>query len=104
MGVALLGLALLLALRMARFRSQQVAALPAAALQVDAARVAETLAAALRLPTVSDAASFDGAQFLSLHRHLETSFPRVHARLEREVVSQYSLLYRWPGSDAALRP
>ncbi|NNL67948.1 MAG: M20/M25/M40 family metallo-hydrolase [Myxococcales bacterium] len=66
----------------------------------------ERLAAALRLETISpaDPADFRGEPFLALHRHLEESFPLVHERLEREIVSEYSLLYTWAGADAAAAP
>ena len=66
----------------------------------------EILATAIRLRTIStgESAGVDSAQFLALHRHLETSFPRVHAALRREVVNGLSLLYTWPGSDTALAP
>ena len=66
----------------------------------------ERFAAALRFETISyaDAADFRGEPFLALHRHLEESFPAVHAALEREIVNEYSLLYTWRGSDPAAPP
>ncbi len=65
----------------------------------------ERLAAALRFRTVShQEAPPDAEAFLGLHRFLRDSFPRVHATLEREVVADYSLLYRWPGRDRSLAP
>jgi carboxypeptidase PM20D1 len=66
----------------------------------------ENLAAAIRLETLShdDPSEFRGEPFLALHRLLETSYPRAHARLEREIVSDYSLLYTWRGSDPELAP
>lgn len=66
----------------------------------------QNLAAAIRLETISheDPAEFRAEPFLALHRLLEASYPRTHAKLEREVVADYSLLYTWRGSDAALAP
>ncbi len=77
-----------------------LAALPAAADPL------ERLAAALRLQTISyeDAADFRPEPFLALHRLLAESYPLVHAKLAREVVGKYSLLYTWRGSDASLPP
>jgi carboxypeptidase PM20D1 len=66
----------------------------------------ERFSGALRFPTIShqDASAFDPAPFLDLHGFLATAFPAVHRTLEREVVANYSLLYRWAGSDTALAP
>ena len=64
------------------------------------------LADAVRIPTVSYAVPAAGAPdpFPAFHRMLETSFPRLHAALRREVVGGDSLLYTWQGSDPALAP
>jgi len=71
-----------------------------------AARPEQSLAAALRLETISheDPAQFRGEPFLALHRMLEAAYPQAHARLAREVVADYSLLYTWRGSDPKLAP
>jgi carboxypeptidase PM20D1 len=81
-----------------------LAALPAQAAL--AAPPEENLAAALRLETVSheDSAAFRAEPFLALHRLLEGAYPHAHARLAREVVADYSLLYTWRGSDPSLAP
>ena len=39
-----------------------------------------------------------------MHAYLAEAFPKVQASLKREVVNDYSLLYTWTGSDAALPP
>jgi carboxypeptidase PM20D1 len=39
--------------------------------------------------------------FLAFHAHLQASFPRMHAALERHVVNSYSLLYLWRPRGAA---
>ena len=49
-------------------------------------------------------AAVEGAAFRALHAYLADSFPAVHARLDRETVSEYSLLYTWEGSDPAAKP
>ncbi len=79
---------------------------PGAGLVVDPDRVAGRLAEAIRCPTVShqDPAQFDSQPFADLRLAFERSFPRVHAALKREIVSEHSLLYTWEGSDASLRP
>ena len=39
----------------------------------------------------------DAGAFAGLHAYLARSYPRVHATLARETVSQHSLLYTWTG-------
>jgi carboxypeptidase PM20D1 len=84
-------------------KSLLVALTPAAAL---AAPPEVNLAAAMRLETISheSAAEFRGEPFLALHRFLEATYPETHAKLTREVVADYSLLYTWRGSDPKLAP
>jgi carboxypeptidase PM20D1 len=67
---------------------------------------AERLAGSLRIPTISreDPGALDSDAFRALHRHLETAFPLVHSRLDREAVNTHSLLYTWRGRDPSLRP
>lgn len=78
---------------------------PGEELTVDADAVADKLAGALRLETVTRPDAPPAREpLLALHDHLERSFPRVHATLTREVVADYSLLYTWRGSDPAARP
>jgi carboxypeptidase PM20D1 len=74
--------------------------------QVDNAKVAENLAASIRCKTVplDDKGTPDPEAFKQLHRMLEETYPLVHQRLKREVISGYSLLYTWQGSRADLEP
>lgn len=71
---------------------------------LEAEGLAHRLAGALRFPTVSyqDSARLDSGAFWALHAYLTTSFPRVHAQLQREVIGGLSLLYTWPGQDTTL--
>lgn len=89
-----------------RHGSRQIEAAPVAPLALDENAAAQRLAGAVRLRTIS----FDGGdgasagEFRKLHALLEQSFPRAHAALKREFVGELSLLYTWPGSDAAAKP
>jgi carboxypeptidase PM20D1 len=67
---------------------------------------AERLAGALRLATISheDPESFDGEIFRQFHTYLEETFLNVHSTLTWETVNEYSLLYRWAGTDPSLAP
>ena len=53
----------------------------------------------VRIPTVSrlDEADTDWEQFTRFIDALPALYPLVHARLDRELVCGYSMLYRWPG-------
>ncbi len=99
---ALAALAAVLGARAASMRSVQPAAEKADLVPVDAAAAAGRLAAALRFRTIShaDSSRDDVAAFRALREHLERSFPRVHATLEREVVGTGALLYTWRGSGS----
>ena len=107
----LLLLVAVLAVNTWRATSRQIAPAPVAPLKMDQAAAAERLAAAVRIPTISSPTDpqASAAEFEKMHRHLEQSFPRVHAQLRRERIGtpgqgDYALLYTWPGSDAQARP
>jgi len=63
----------------------------------------ERFQALLRFPTISrpDEATIDVAAFERFAAALPTLYPSLHASLEREVVADHSLLYRWRGSSDA---
>ena len=108
--LAVLGLVLLLVAAVAantlRQGSRQLQVAPAPALAVDEKAAAEHLAGAVRFQTIASREDPDanGAEFRKLHDYLRERYPRVHATLKREVVSGYSLLYTWPGSDPKAKP
>lgn len=66
--------------------------------------LAERLAGALRFRTVSAKGEFDPSIFQELHGYLKEHFPRVHESLEREIIGEGSLLYRWAGRDPKAQP
>lgn len=55
----------------------------------------------LRIPTVSrpDADELDAPAFASFRSTVESLYPTVHEVLERELVLEHTLLYRWPGAS-----
>ena len=79
---------------------------PAAEPDYDTQVIAEHLSAAVQIKTISwsPTAETEGNAFLAFHAFLETTFPTVHATLTREVINDYSLLYRWRGSDPDKTP
>ena len=103
---AVLLLAAAVAVNTVRKGSRQLSVPPLPPLAIDENAVAQRLAQAVRLKTVSSAsdAQLNADQFEALHALLEKQFPLVHARLKREVVGGLSLLYTWPGSDPQAKP
>lgn len=79
---------------------------PAEAHRIDKDPAVVRLAQAIRFETVAQAPGdpVDPQAFRDFHRFLEASYPLVHRALERETVNEFSLVYRWPGSDAAEKP
>jgi carboxypeptidase PM20D1 len=69
-------------------------------------QVFENLSKAIQFRTISfsEAAIPDSAEFLGFHRFLAETFPLTHASLSLEKISDYSLLYKWQGSDPSLKP
>ena len=80
-------------------RQMNVAAVQPVAL--DEARPAGRLAAAIRKQTIASAADPEQnkAQFLALHEQLAADYPLVHSTLQREIINETALLYRWQGRD-----
>jgi carboxypeptidase PM20D1 len=81
-------------------------AVASALVAVDETTAAARLSGAVRFATVSYAsgAPIDTAAFLGFHAFLATSFPKVHATLQRETVSGLSLVYTWKGRDTTAAP
>ena len=89
-----------------RFTGQPVVVYPVKDIKVDGAATAERLATAVRFKTIShqDSTEHDKGAYLALHAYLEQAFPRVHATLSKELVSELSLLFTWQGVRPELKP
>lgn len=68
--------------------------------------LAEGLAAALRIATVShaDASRVDTEAFDEFQRFLQQRFPLTFARIPHERIAGHSLLFRWAGTDPEAQP
>lgn len=88
--------------------SRQPAVEPVSEPMPDAAeqqRLAERLGRALTFETVSHGhGAVPEAALRGLHEYLVATFPGVHSTLKRETIGGFSLLYTWPGQDAAAKP
>ncbi len=84
--------------------AHEVEPLPQPPLLLDSAAIVQRFAASLRYRTIShqDTAQVEAAEFERFHAFLHQSFPEVHRQLQRERVSNYSVLYRWRGTDTTL--
>jgi len=67
-------------------------------------RAADNLSKAVRIRTVSGEEDPHEEEFKSFHTFLESAYPLVHNRLEKEVIGGASLLYTWQGKNRAARP
>ncbi len=61
---------------------------------------------ALGYKTISygDPEQLDSVQFIGFRKFLETTYPNFHSKLTREIVADYSLLYKWEGKNPELKP
>ncbi len=88
--------------RVARFRPDPHPVPPADDAGLDADAAAARLAELVRIPTVSsrDPAAVDRAAFARFRERLAELYPHTHRVLEREVLGEGALLYRWrSGTD-----
>ncbi len=66
----------------------------------------QNLSKAIQFQTISfsEDAIPDSTAFLGLHRFLNEAFPLTHTKLSLEKINNYSLLFKWEGSDPAKKP
>jgi carboxypeptidase PM20D1 len=78
----------------------------AAAVPFDVNAAAERLGEAVRFQTVSnqDPAENKAEEWARFQAWLQSSYPALHKAAQREVIGGGTLLYRWEGSDSALKP
>jgi carboxypeptidase PM20D1 len=73
---------------------------------IDETAAVQRFARSLTYPTIShdDRSNFDAAAFSGLIDYLQSAYPLVHQRMQRTVISGYSLVYHLPGSNPDLQP
>ncbi|MBA3013261.1 MAG: M20 family peptidase [Proteobacteria bacterium] len=89
-----------------RYKAETPSVSEVTLLLADETAPVERLAAAIRIKTISfeDETHMDTHAFVSFHRFLEDAFPAIHEQLDRNMIHDYSLLYKWEGSNPALKP
>ncbi|MES0874805.1 M20/M25/M40 family metallo-hydrolase [Sinimarinibacterium thermocellulolyticum] len=93
-------------LRTLALRPQPPLASAVERLPLDEVALADGLAQALRIRTISHAqdAPIDDAEFAAFHALLAQRFPRTFARLDVERIGAWSLLLHWRGEGDAAKP
>ncbi len=82
--------------------SKQIISNPAEKIIVED-KVLNNLASAIQLPTVS-AGVIDSTAFKNLDTLLQKTYPLIDSLLEREVVNDFSYIYKWSGLNPRLKP
>ena len=74
--------------------------------EVDRDRVVQRFQQAIQIETISRdyPAPVLPEPFLAFHDHLVDSFPGVHASAERTTINDYSLVYKFEGTQSDLKP
>lgn len=85
------------------FSSKQIKVEAIEPMQIADAAV-ERLAAAIKLPTLSDKEKIDTSVFRLLDTLIIKSYPLVDSFLEKERVNEFSYIFKWPGQNARLSP
>lgn len=103
--IAIVILASILLFNTFQLNSKQVAAEPLEKITISD-EVFQNLSKAIQFQTISysEDAIPDSAAFLGFHRFLEETFPLTHANLTLEKISDYSLIYKWEGTDPSKKP
>jgi len=85
--------------------SRQMEVAPVDPVQVDDAAL-ERLSLAIQFPTISYEGDVqpDSVAFTGFRKYLEVTFPLIDSMLTREIISGYSLLYTWFGTNSDLKP
>jgi carboxypeptidase PM20D1 len=102
--LAVLALVAVVLVRTLRAKPEQVSVPAPNLVTVDPGAV-NRFAAAVRVPTISNFGQpVDQAAMAQLRTLLETSFPRVHAAMTREVLPSGSLIFTWKGKYPSADP
>ncbi|NLO45260.1 MAG: M20/M25/M40 family metallo-hydrolase [Clostridiales bacterium] len=73
---------------------------------VNEARALANLSEAIRIPTISnpDKSLVDWSQFEKFRDFLDKSYPLITEKLEKEIITEASIIYRWKGKNPELLP
>lgn len=105
LGLALLVLIAIVLVKTFSFSSKQVPAGTIATVDFPD-DVFENFSKGIQYKTISfsEDAVPDSTAFYGFHRYLEETFPLTHAQLNLKKINEYSLLFKWEGTDNATKP
>ncbi len=80
--------------------------IPQVWIELDDAVAARHLSEAVRFKTVShqNSEDFEPGEFEGFIDWVVRSYPEVNEAMDLELLGDYTMLYRWPGSDTSLKP
>ncbi|MDT0621699.1 M20 family peptidase [Croceitalea vernalis] len=86
-------------------KSKQVSSIPIEKITIPDS-VFQNLSEAIKFETISfsEDAIPDSTAFNGFHQFLKKTYPLIHQNLNLEMISEYSLLYTWKGTDASKKP
>ncbi len=92
--------------RTLRFRDRSTAVEPIPAISIHETQIAHHLSEAVQIRSISkvDAADVDQQPFLAMRDWIEKTYPFLNSELERAVINEFSLLFKWKGTENKLDP
>jgi carboxypeptidase PM20D1 len=105
-GLLLLILVTIILIRTLMFSSDGQEDVDLVSVDVDTARVTQNMSDAITFKTIStgDTATQNYQPFIDFTAWLKSRYPRVHQTLSLTKVANHTLLFKWQGSDASLKP
>jgi len=87
------------------YTSRQINVQPKTLDKIDK-NVKDNLSKAIGFRTISyeDNINRDSVEFKKFHIFLQSEYPYIDSILERNIINEYSLLYKWSGTDPDLKP
>ena len=66
-------------------------------------KVSQNLAKGLKFKTISydDPSQINYSQFKDMQVFIDNTYPLINSKLEKSVINNYTLLYKWPGTNAS---
>ena len=99
-------LVIILLVRTLTFTSPRATVEQLPGVEVDEVEIAEHLAEAIRIKTVSfnESTPPDKKVLEKFHKKLKKMYPLLHKNLKLQMINDFSLLYKWKGKDKNLKP
>jgi len=93
-------------IRTLMFKPNDLGEIEQSKVQVTSKDVAKHLSGAIKYKTISnpDPEKTDWREFDGFRDYLIKTYPKIHKVMEREVISDYSLLYKWAGKNKDKKP